>query len=327
MIVRNLNLKNLGEEGKYSYEFNNENGEIKRMKDFIYIFRDQNEIEIYFNQWEIKQVFFSIHEFKENVLFVKELFKHIAHHEYGHTFLAPTTFDLGIKEAKEFFKKFGYHNSRDVPIEKKNEFLMIYSNSEFIRALLSLNRVELTRVYDEFKEFHAYYMVLKEKISNSNPEDALNWNYNILTGYVTNLYNQGEEMLSELKQSDFFQDVQLNKFPHDAYFELYHDIMQLTYDFFIYGEWNRLIGLFSENNMTYFLDFMQTINEIFKTIADKHSDIDVITKIIIQLSKKMDDINYEDLIFNNQVNEKHQKELKKFIMELEQDELILDESL
>ena len=37
-------------------------------------------------------------------------------------------------------------------------------------------------------------------------------------------------------------------------------------------------------------------------------------------------MNHEDLIFFNQFDEKHQQELKKFIMELEQDELILDES-
>lgn len=60
--------------------------------------------------------------------------------------------------------------------------------------------------------------------------------------------------------------------------------------------------------------------------ANDISDIDIMTKIIIKLSKIMDDVNYEDLIFDNKFNEQHQNDFKKFMTELEHDELLLDES-
>ncbi|MBA7652306.1 hypothetical protein ES703_60136 [subsurface metagenome] len=40
----------------------------------------------------------------------------------------------------------------------------------------------------------------------------------------------------------------------------------------------------------------------------------------------MDEINYEDLIFDNIFDDQHQNDLKFFLTKLEQDELILDEN-
>ncbi len=322
---RKPHFKKIGDKGIFSYNFVNEMGELKKMQNFIYLYRGEAVIEIYFNYKELNEQIFFQPEFRQNFDFIKGLFKHIAHHEYGHTFLTPTTFDLGLEEGKEFLKRIGISNFRGVPIEKINEYNKIIKNTRFFKALENLKKVELNLLYDEFKEFHAYYMVLCKKICIIPPQESLNRNYNILSGYISNLLDHREELLSNLMmQSELYQDEQLNMLPHDAYFELYHDINQSTYDFFIYGEWDRLIGLFSENNMTYFLYFMHTINEIFKTISDKHSDIDIITKIIIKLSKIMDEINYKDLIFDNKFNEKLQDDLKKFMTELEQNELIIE---
>jgi hypothetical protein len=134
-----------------------------------------------------------------------------------------------------------------------DKYNKIIKNTRFFKALENLKKVELNMLYDEFKEFHAYYMFLFKNRCNIPPKESLFRNYNILSDYISNLHEHREELLS-------------------------------NNNFFIYGEWDRLIGLFSENNMTYFLYFMHTINVIFKTISDKHSDIDIITKIIIKLS-------------------------------------------
>jgi len=66
---RKVYFKNLGDGGKFSYEFEVENGKIKRMKDFMCIFRGQEEIEIYFNQWELEQVFFKSRTYRECTLY------------------------------------------------------------------------------------------------------------------------------------------------------------------------------------------------------------------------------------------------------------------
>ena len=158
------------------------------MQHFLYIYRSQTDIEIYFNYKELDKQIFSHPEFRQNFDFFKGLFKHIAHHEYGHTFLTPTTFDIELKEVKEFFKKIGVQNLRDVPIEKQNEYNEILKNTQFYKTLVSLKKVELNLLYDEFKEFTAYHMVLCKSICYIPPKESFIRNYNILSNYISNLH-------------------------------------------------------------------------------------------------------------------------------------------
>ena len=118
----------------------------------------------------------------------------------------------------------------------------------------------------------------------------------------------------------------LNHFQNYPFFMIVWEVLWHTQRFYIFNKWDALIELFNKYQMTSFLDFIQISFKIFKTISDKHTDIDIIMKIIIKLSKVMDEIDYENLIFNNQSDEKHQNDLKKFVTELEKDELILDEN-
>lgn len=161
---RKPHFKKIGDKGIFSYNFVIERGELKKMQDFIYIYRGEVDIEIYFNYKELNEQIFSHSEFRQNFDFIKGLFKHISHHEYGHIFLTPTTFDLGLEEEKEFLKKIGVRNFRDVPIENMDKYNKIIKNTRFFKALENLKKVELNMLYDEFKEFHAYYMVLCKNI-------------------------------------------------------------------------------------------------------------------------------------------------------------------
>ena len=310
---RRVIFKKVGDKGMFSSNLINEQGEARDMGGYIHVYYGKTIIEIFFNHKQLDKDFFTRPDFKQRINDFKQHFKHVAHHEFGHSFFIPTTSDLKPKEVKDYLNKIGVQQAREEPQELKTEFLDVYRDSQLCRTVAVLKNVDLTSLYNEFKEFHAYYMVKIKEICNFVPNKFLEWNYNTLKNSIRNFRTKHQGFLSFISEQEHFQIL-----PHDPFFALYHDVMSLSYNFFIYGEWDKLIGLFNEHNMTYFLNFMHTINEIFKAISDKHTDIDNIQKIIIKLSKIMDDINYEGLIFTNKFNEKHQQELNKFRQELEQ---------
>ena len=298
--------------------FNTESS-LNETEDYVNIHYGERDIEIIVNYKKFDEDIFIIPDFRENFVFYKNHIKHIAHHEYGHSFLVPTTFDLKPIEVKNYLKKLGVKDSKSLPSDKKKEFNKIYTNSIFCKTIARLKNVNLLSLYKQFREFHATYMIIVRDIDNSIPSETLKLDFNKLSAIIFNFRNKKEEFIEYYKSSEEYQLFQFN-----PYFVIVLDALWLTHRFYIYNEWNVLIELFNKTKMTYFLYLLHNISGTFKIISDKHSDIDIITKVIIKLSEVLDKLNYEDLIIENNFDEKHQDELTKFMTELEQDKLILD---
>lgn len=164
----------------------------------------------------------------------------------------------------------------------------------------------IIKLDNEYKEFHANYMVFK-KIDNSVSIEALQWRFMQLAPLIENLKNRKKEIIFNISSNP-----NLGLLKKNEYFTLYHYIILYTQDIFIFGEWDRLIDLFKEHNMIMFLYFLHLINEIFKEVADNNNDLDSMREDIINLGFIMDKIDYEKLIFENQFQEKDKLLLKEF---------------
>ncbi len=92
---------------------------------------------------------------------------------------------------------------------------------------------------------------------------------------------------------------------------LLFDILSITYEIYIFSEWDQLIPLFQEQNMINFLYFMHMINEIFKNIADDNEDFDSMIEDICDLGRIIESVNSEQLIYNNYLSDEIKEKLKQ----------------
>ncbi len=222
-------------------------------------------------------------------------------------------FDLSPIEKKVFLRQFGVRHYRDLPADKQQEFNDVILNSEFIKIEGELKTVSLRLLYEQFRQFHATYMIIVRNIDDLIPNKTLKLDYSALSSTLSIYRKRKEEFFRTFKPEQITDPYQINPL-----YKIVWEIMWYTHRFYVFNKWNMLDVLFDKYKMKSFLDFFHISYDIFKDISNIYTDIDVIQKIIIKLSRVMDNGNYTDLIFNNKVDDKFQRELNEFINELEE---------
>lgn len=284
----------------------------KSSREPINLTYDEKELNVEINNSLSDENVFGKPNFKNRFDYYREYFKHIAHHEYGHSFLTPTTFDLSPIEKKDFLRQYGIRDYKLLPVNKRNEFENVILNSEFIKVEGDLKTVSLKLLYEQFRQFHATYMIIVKNIDDLIPNKSLELDYLELSSTLSTYRKRKEEFFRRFKPEQIIDPFQINPL-----YKIVWEIMWYTHRFYIFNKWDELNDLFNKYKMKSLLDFLHISYELFKVISDIHIDIDIIQKIIIKLSKSMDIINYTDLIFNNKFDGQHQQELERFKQELE----------
>lgn len=267
---------------------------------------DESNIEFYLNENDNNEYFLHLKEQPEDFLFLKSIIEYIARHEYGHTFLTENIYNLKPKGEREILHRVGYRNFKDVPEDTQKKIFEEIKETVFFKCLQELANVDLGVLLGEFKEFHANYSVL-EKIVDKVPKEVLRWNYNHLADIIKNLHSNKEKIIENIKNRENYKVFKKNEF-----FYLLFDILTITFEIYVFNEWDQLIPLFQGQNMINFLYFMQMINEIFKNITDNNEDFDSMVESICDLGHLLELVNSEQLIFNNYFSDKIRAKLKQY---------------
>ncbi len=130
-----------------------------------------------------------------------------------------------------------------------------------------------------FFDFYANFQVY-EKINKSIPEEHIKLNYN---SFQTT-FEAGYCIFGMIKTCLLHSQV-----------------------FFIYNQWNKLNPVFIEFKVNNFLDFLYIINNLFKKVilkkVDNDSrDMDSIISDITDLAEILDDINWKQIVLENNCN-------------------------
>ena len=278
---------------------------------------DKANIEFYLNENDDNEYFKDLKEFPEDYIHLKSILKYIARHEYGHTFITPNLYEQKPKEEREILKKVGVNNFKDVPKGMKQEIFEKIKNTAFYKCVEELQNVELTILLKEFKEFHANYTVLTQ-IDDSIPNEILRWNYNQLEPIIRNLHSRKEEIIVNIKSRENYRILKRREF-----FYLLFEILSITYEIYIFSEWDQLIPLFRRHNMLKTLYFTHLINEIFKSIANSDEDFDLMIENVMDVGRIIDPIDFEELIFRNQITGAHLNKLIDYKKKLDNQKVSL----
>ena len=265
---------------------------------------DELNIEFYLNEDDNNEYFQHLKRRPEDFASLKLIMEYIARHEYGHTFLTGSIYNLKPKGEREILHRLGYKNFKDVPEDMRHEVFEKIKKTPFYECLQELSNVDLGVILKEFTEFHANYSVL-DKIDDKTPKEVLRWNYNHLEAIIKNLLTNKEEIIQNIKNRENFQ-----LFKRNEHFYLVFEILSNTFEIFVFGEWDQLIPLFNDQNMINFLYFIHLINENFKRIADINNNFDTMIESICNLGRIIELVNFEKLIYKNFFPNKMQEELK-----------------
>jgi len=267
---------------------------------------DESNIEFYLDENDDNEYFRHLNEYPEDYIYLKSKLQYIARHEYGHTFLTSNIYNQKPKEEREILKEVGCNNLKEVPEDKKKEIFKKIKDTAFYKRVEELKKADLVVLLKEFKEFHANYTVLT-RIDNEIPKEILRSNYDRLELIIKNLHPRKEEIIKNIKSHQNYL-----VFKRSEYFYLLFDMISLTYEIYVFGEWNNLIPLFQEHKMIYTLYFIHSINEIFKIIADNNNNFDSMIENIMEMGRIIELIDFEQLVFNNQFPDKIREKLKDY---------------
>lgn len=268
---------------------------------------DELNIEFFLNDNDNNEYFIHLKKYPEDFASLKSIIEYIARHEYGHTFLTGNIYNQKPKGEREILHRIGYRNFKDVPEDMKKEIFEEIRETPFYVCIQELTNVDLGVILKEFKEFHANYSVL-EKIDDQIPKEVLRWKYNQLAPIIKNLLSNKEKIIKNIKNREYFQLFKRNEF-----FYLVFEILAITFEIYVFSEWDQLIPLFQDQNMINFLYFIHMINEIFKSIADNNNNFDSMIENICDLGRIIELVNFEQLIYKNHFPDKIQERLKLFM--------------
>lgn len=307
---RNVIFKRLGEKGRYSKKLLNKDYKIVEHNNYVCSFWDEDLIEVYLNYNVLDRSFFQDSNFSNHFTLIKNIFKYIALHEYGHTFSAKSTFNLLPFGSREVLKEIGVEDLRDVPDDKKEEIINRLNKTKYYKTIVKLINVDFGRLNKSFSEFYANYIVLTE-LDDSVPVDLINWKLNQLFTIISNIENERDNLIYSLKSDKYYKII-----PKNIYFTLFNNFLNLTFEIFLFSEWNSLIEIFEQFNKIWLLYLLYHVNESFKEISNYFLNLDEIQDDLIKLAYILELIDYERLIFQNNLDEKVIQSLKVFIKEI-----------
>ncbi len=267
---------------------------------------DESNIEFYLNENDNNEHFLHLKEHPEDFIYLKSIIEYIARHEYGHTFLTGNIYNQKPKGERKILARVGCTNFKDVPEDTQKKIIEEIKETPFYICIEELTNVDLVVLLKVFKEFHANYSVL-EKIDNKVPKEVLKLKYNQLVPIIKNLHHKKEIIIENIKNRENYRLFKRNEF-----FYLFVEILTITFEIYVFSEWDQLIPLFQEENMINFLYFIHMINEIFKNITDNNEDFDSMIENICDLGRLIELVNSEQLIYNNYFPDKIKEKLKQY---------------
>lgn len=267
---------------------------------------DESTIEFFLNQNDDNEYMRRLREFPENYIQLDSIIKYIARHEYGHTFITKSIYDLKSKGEREILSLIGVNNLKDIPKENVVETLDKVKNTPFFKCVEDLQNIDLVVLLKEFREFHANYTVLT-KINDEIPKELLGWKYSQLELIIKNLRSRKDEIVDNIESRENYRI-----FKRSAYFYLLFNIIALTYEIYIFSGWDQLIPLFEEQNMINILIFIYLVHEIFENIAMHNKSYDSMIENLMDLGYLMEPIDFEKILFKNQIFDTNFDSLKEY---------------
>lgn len=92
--------------------------------------------------------------------------------------------------------------------------------------------------------------------------------------------------------------------------EFYSSVLYSSSWFYIFDQWDYLLEKCGENNKTESLKLIFLINNIFKTLIRKNLELDEYGHYLMQLTPLLSKIDYNNLLFENNLEEDIVKELE-----------------
>lgn len=252
-------------------------------------------IEVKFNDNLIVENFLMNQRLNDD--FLQNYFIRVANHEYGHTISYKSVFYSLFPEDTRHIVM---NKSIDEITENDIEYCFKTSKSEFVE-LLSLKNLDIALFQRNFIEFWANLMVY-EKIDDNPPNEFLSERLKDLTSENYLSYSVLCNPTVKLNENIFL-------------------LLGYTGEFFIFDKWQDLIEIFTKRNLNKLLDFYRYINSFFHKILEINDEFDLMRADIIELSKIMDKIDYNDLVKNNKINSKNRQLLRFYINYLKNKEV------
>lgn len=269
---------------------------------FICLYK-QDKIIIYINYPEIYSGRFfhaTLKVFLKSLPFYRNVFKQIAHHEYGHSFITKTNFDAYPKNVRTFLQEIECDDIYEAPDDKIKDLKEVFRRSKYGIVDESLKNIELMLVEKSLREFHADFSVLR-KIESRVPIESLKMR----------IYEFDQGLQDKVKWKEKFfssKDFGIKELSNYFFF-----LLILTQKFYIFNVWHYLKDIFEKFELNKLLDLFHLINKILKKIIKKNKDFNDMRLDILELAQILDNLNYEKIFFEDIIIEKDILLLKDFI--------------
>ena len=250
------------------------------------VFWHKNKIEIQFNDEILEEAY--LKNLSVSLAYLKNAFKQIADHEYAHTIQFKSMFFRLPQDTRDnILKKNPEEITKEDLIKSIND-----SNDRMITEQKNCKNIHFAQIDDVFQDFWANSIVFS-KISRIPPKEMLK---NRIDGMNDNecLY----------PNNIIYREIPYNK----RVFEL----LLYTQEFFIFERWDKLENLFNEYNLGRLLRFYRYINLFFRKFLEIDRKLDEMRDNIIDLTLILDRINYNSIIFENEIEKNDIQVLIKF---------------
>jgi len=98
-------------------------------------------------------------------------------------------------------------------------------------------------------------------------------------------------------------------------------LLLYTQLFFIHDKWDLLVEIIRESELDQLLQLYNIINGIFNKIIELNDDFDSMEEDLVDLARKLETLNYHEIIFNNQLTNQDRRKLEAFVGRLREKEV------
>jgi len=240
-------------------------------------------IEIRFNEELITREIIENPNWKIESL--KKYVEEIANHEYGHTMTLENIFLLFPKDTRHILTNM---NLDDIT---KDDLVRCYAESNcYYLEYISLRNIDLNFFEHIFLDFWANLKVRDE--IDEYPEECLNERLNGFYDLTPLVINPNTSL----------------------------KLLLYTQLFFIHDKWDLLVEIIRESELDLLLQLYNIINGIFNKIIELNDDFDSMEEDLVDLARKLETLNYREIIFNNQLTNQDRRKLEAFVGRLREKE-------
>jgi len=276
--------KRFNDQRRLSFPENNEKGMIPHtfFKEDALIQANWTEdiIEIRFNEELIKKEVIENPNCKFRSL--RNYFEEVANHEYGHTRTLENIFLLFPKDTRYILTN---KNLDDIT---QDDLTRCYVESNcYYLEFFNLRNIDLNFFEHIFLDFWANLKV-RNIINEDPPKECLNERLN-------GFYDLSPQVINR---------------------KTFLKLLLYTQLFFIHDKWAILEEKFRESELDQLLLVYKSVNKFFNKILELNDDFDSMEEYLVELAKILETINYNAIIFSNQLTNQDKRKLRSFIGKL-----------